>query len=147
MLLDAMNGSDLELTDFDYVSHSKTYLTVYEEDKTSVKKKLIEHMMDYILNCTNTKTAEEYAWNLRRYYEDGTYKVYIEDEIERMYDKRFFPIGDIDFGRFRVCEEIMFILYCNNRERFMRYCNELKKQSDRMSGYRIDLIINNMEEE
>ena len=72
---------------------------------------------------------------------DSYYKDIISRNIDELYNEKSFPIKDVTETQYRTSYNIMYVMYMENREKFLQYCNELKKTCDHMATHRIDVLI------
>ena len=114
---------------------------IYEEERNAVRKMVIQHYVDYLKETTKGKMAFEYSRKLREYCENNYYKEIIKENIDKLYNRKSFPVDEIDSVQYHTCYNIMSVLYHINQDRFLEYSDELSKQCDNMSAHRMDVLI------
>ncbi len=114
---------------------------IYEEERNAVRKMVIQHYVDYLKKTTKGKMAFEYSRKLREYCANNYYKEIIKENIDKLYNRKSFPVDEIDSVQYHTCYNIMSVLYHINQDRFLEYSDELSKQCDNMSAHRMDVLI------
>ena len=114
---------------------------IYEEERNAVRKMVIQHYVDYLKEITKGKMAFEYSRKLREYCANNYYKEIIKENIDKLYNRKSFPVDEIDSVQYHTCYNIMSVLYHINQDRFLEYSDELSKQCDNMSAHRMDVLI------
>lgn len=114
---------------------------IYEEERNVVRKMVIQHYVDYLKETTKGKKAFEYSRKLREYCANNYYKEIIKENIDKLYNRKSFPVDEIDSVQYHTCYNIMSVLYHINQDRFLEYSDELSKQCDNMSAHRMDVLI------
>lgn len=114
---------------------------IYEEERNAVRKMVIQHYVDYLKETTKGKMAFEYSCKLREYCANNYYKEIIKENIDKLYNRKSFPVDEIDSVQYHTCYNIMSVLYHINQDRFLEYSDELSKQCDNMSAHRMDVLI------
>ena len=114
---------------------------IYEEERNAVRKMAIQHYVDYLKETTKGKMAFEYSRKLREYCANNYYKEIIKENIDKLYNRKSFPVDEIDSVQYHTCYNIMSVLYHINQDRFLEYSDELSKQCDNMSAHRMDVLI------
>lgn len=114
---------------------------IYEEERNAVRKMVIQHYVDYLKKTTKGKMAFEYSRKLREYCANNYYKEIIKENIYKLYNRKSFPVDEIDSVQYHTCYNIMSVLYHINQDRFLEYSDELSKQCDNMSAHRMDVLI------
>lgn len=114
---------------------------IYEEERNAVRKMVIQHYVDYLKDTTKGKMAFEYSCKLREYCANNYYKEIIKENIDKLYNRKSFPVDEIDSVQYHTCYNIMSVLYHINQDRFLEYSDELSKQCDNMSAHRMDVLI------
>lgn len=120
---------------------AKKVKEIYEEERNAVRKMVIQHYVDYLKETTKGKTAFEYSCKLREYCANNYYKEIIKENIDKLYNRKSFPVDEIDSVQYHTCYNIMSVLYHINQDRFLEYSDELSKQCDNMSAHRMDVLI------
>lgn len=114
---------------------------IYEEERNAVRKMVIQHYVDYLKETTKGKMAFEYSRKLREYCANNYYKEIIKENIDKLYNRKSFPVDEIDSVQYHTSYNIMSVLYHINQDRFLEYSDELSKQCDNMSAHRMDVLI------
>ena len=114
---------------------------IYEEERNAVRKMVIQHYVDYLKETTKGKMAFEYSRKLRENCANNYYKEIIKENIDKLYNRKSFPVDEIDSVQYHTCYNIMSVLYHINQDRFLEYSDELSKQCDNMSAHRMDVLI------
>ena len=114
---------------------------IYEEERNAVRKMVIQHYVDYLKETTKGQMAFEYSRKLREYCANNYYKEIIKENIDKLYNRKSFPVDEIDSVQYHTCYNIMSVLYHINQDRFLEYSDELSKQCDNMSAHRMDVLI------
>ena len=100
---------------------------IYEEERNAVRKMVIQHYVDYLKETTKGKMAFEYSRKLREYCANNYYKEIIKENIDKLYNRKSFPVDEIDSVQYHTCYNIMSVLYHINQDRTIaRYISELK---------------------
>ena len=120
---------------------AKKVKEIYEEERNAVRKMVIQHYVDYLKDTTKGKMAFEYYCKLREYCANNYYKEIIKENIDKLYNRKSFPVDEIDSVQYHTCYNIMSVLYHINQDRFLEYSDELSKQCDNMSAHRMDVLI------
>lgn len=120
---------------------AKKVKEIYEEERNAVRKMVIQHYVDYLKETTKGKMAFEYSRKLREYCANNYYKEIIKENIDKLYNRKSFPVDEIDSVQYHTCYNIMSVLYHINQDRFLEYSDELSKQCDNMSAHRMDVLI------
>lgn len=120
---------------------AKKVKEIYEEERNAVRKMVIQHYVDYLKETTKGKMAFEYSCKLREYCANNYYKEIIKENIDKLYNRKSFPVDEIDSVQYHTCYNIMSVLYHINQDRFLEYSDELSKQCDNMSAHRMDVLI------
>lgn len=112
---------------------------VYEEERDSIRSLMIKEYVEYLSKTTKGEKAFEYSYKLREYFGNTYYRDIIKEMAVDLYNRKSFPVDDIDVKQYDTCYNIMYVLYHTDEEKFLAYCEELSKECDRMSAYRLDL--------
>lgn len=114
---------------------------LYHEENENMKEFLIKTYVDYLKNTTHGKQAFEYSYKLRNYFDNSFYRDIIKKKIEDLYNRKSFPVDDMNNERYHTCYNIMYVLYHTDEEKFLRYCDELKQKCDNMSAHRMQVLV------
>lgn len=120
---------------------AKKVKEIYEEERNAVRNMVIQYYVDYLKETTKGKMAFEYSCKLREYCANNYYKEIIKENIDKLYNRKSFPVDEIDSVQYHTCYNIMSVLYHINQDRFLEYSDELSKQCDNMSAHRMDVLI------
>ena len=106
-----------------------------------MRKEMVEICIKSLQKTTRVKEAYEYSYNLREYSKSTFYRNFIKESIERLYNRKSFPVDEIDETQYHTCYNIMYVLYEIDGDKFSHYCDELSKECDHMSAHRIDVLV------
>lgn len=116
-------------------------MQIYSEEIEKMRKEMVKNCIKFLQKTTRGKEAYEYSYKLRDYSKSTDYRDYIKESIECLYDRKSFPVDEIDETQYHTCYNIMYVLYAIDSDRFLRYCDELTKECDHMSAHRIDILV------
>lgn len=132
----------------DYLSYtidihiqSETNRNIINKLIQDIKIELVRLYVQYLSEDTHGDLAYDYSYNLRNFMNNTYYKKAVSGNIDELYNKKSFPIDDVTETQYRTSYNIMNVMYMENRERFLQYCNELKKLCDHMARHRIDVLL------
>lgn len=132
----------------DYLSYtidihiqSETNRNIINKLIQDIKIELVRLYVQYLSEDTHGDLAYDYSYNLRNFMNNTYYKKAVSGNIDELYNKKSFPIDDVTETQYRTSYNIMNVMYMENRERFLQYCNELKKSCDHMARHRIDVLL------
>ncbi len=132
----------------DYLSYtidihiqSETNRNIINKLIQDIKIELVRLYVQYLSEETHGDLAYDYSFNLRSFMNNTYYKKAVSGNIDELYNKKSFPIDDVTETQYRTSYNIMNVMYMENRERFIQYCNELKKSCDHMARHRIDVLL------
>lgn len=132
----------------DYLSYtidihiqSETNRNIINKLIQDIKIELVRLYVQYLSEDTHGDLAYDYSYNLRNFMNNTYYKKAVSGNIDGLYNKKSFPIDDVTETQYRTSYNIMNVMYMENRERFLQYCNELKKSCDHMARHRIDVLL------
>lgn len=132
----------------DYLSYtidihiqSETNRNIINKLIQDIKIELVRLYVQYLSEDTHGELAYDYSYNLRSFMNNTYYKKAVSGNIDELYNKKSFPIDDVTETQYRTSYNIMNVMYMENRERFLQYCNELKKSCDHMARHRIDVLL------
>ena len=144
MLIKSINQGNEKILDYSYdLWHleSEEVKRIYTEERNASRKSLIQHYVEYLKNTTKGEKAFEYSYKLRQCYENGYYRNFVKDFSNDLYDKKSFPVDEIDVQQYHTCYNIMSVLYRINNEKFLKYADNLSKECDKMSAHRMKNLI------
>lgn len=120
---------------------SKTNKDIVKEVNESVKVKVIREYVGYLTKNTHGEQAYQYSYTLRKCIDNMLFKDVISDNVDDLYNENSFPIYNVTEQQYRTAYNIMYVLYHNNKDRFLDYCKELKTRCDNMAAHRIDVLV------
>lgn len=145
---EVMNGVIEYLTcgiDTFYIQ-SPTNKTILEDVNKTVKNKVINKYIMYLSENTHSKQAYQYSYTLRNLIDNTFFKDSISSNIDSLYNEKSFPIHNVTDQQYRTAYNIMYVLYHENQDRFLAYCNELITKCDNMSTHRIKVLLEQITE-
>ena len=124
----------------------QTVREIYNEVLKRAKCRLVQDYIEYLCEKTNDETAWKYSGQLRDWYTDSTdIGKYIEDNLERLFTEKSFPVFGMNDCKYYTCCNIIKMLYQKDSEHFVERYKELKTSFDRMSIYRTEMILRELE--
>ena len=114
---------------------------LYADEIEVIRKEMIKNCIEYLQKSTKGQEAFEYSYRLRNYYQSTLYRDIIKESIEYLYDRKSFPVDEIDETQYHTCYNIMYVLYEVDSNKFLQYCDKLNKESDHMSAHRIEVLV------
>jgi len=137
--LDYYSGSEFD-------NATQTVREIYDEVLKRAKCRLVQDYIEYLCEKTNDETAWKYSGQLRDWYTDSTdIGKYIEDNLERLFTEKSFPVFGMNDCKYYTCCNIIKMLYQKDSEHFVERYKELKTSFDRMSIYRTEMILRELE--
>lgn len=140
---EVMNGNmeylTYRITMFDI--QSQTNKNVVEEVLEIVKNEMIREYVKYLSGNTHGDRAFQYSYELRKFAENYYYKDIISKNIDALYNEKSFPIKNVTKQQYSTSYNIMHVLYHEDKEKFLSYCNEVKTRCDNMARHRINLLL------
>lgn len=132
----------------DYLSYgldihmqSETNRNIIKRLIQEIKDELVRLYVQYLSENTHSDLAYQYSYNLRQFINNSYYKDAIAGNIEKLYNKKSFPIDDVTETQYHTAYNIMKVMYIENKERFLQYCDEIKNTCDHMAIHRIDVLL------
>lgn len=132
----------------DYLSYgldihmqSETNRNIIKRLIQEIKDELVKLYVQYLSENTHSDLAYQYSYNLRQLINNSYYKDAIARNIEKLYNKKSFPIDDVTETQYHTAYNIMKVMYIENKERFLQYCDEIKNTCDHMAIHRIDVLL------
>lgn len=144
MLLDQSLKGQENVLNYGYEmwrTESQAVRDIYIGTRNQVRKEWIGQLITYLSEGRKDSKAFEYSYKLRNLYDISYYRDIINEFIQSLYRKEFFPIGSIDYVGYDICYNIMYILYCFDSDKLLSYCTNLEKECDKMSAYRMKYIM------
>lgn len=120
---------------------SQTNKRIVKKVTEAVKNKMINEYIRYLSENTRGEQAYRYSYTLREFVNNTFFRDAISDNVDALYNEKSFPVHSITEQQYRTAYNIMFVLYHENQNRFLDYCNELKTGCDNMSAHRINVIL------
>lgn len=114
---------------------------IYTEEIENARKAMVKACIEYLQKTTKGNEAFEYSRKLRNYYKADYYRDIINKFAEGLYDRKSFPVDEIDEVRYRTCYNIMYVLHEVDGDRFLQYCDELSQRCDHMSAHRVEVLV------
>ncbi|MBO5388156.1 MAG: hypothetical protein J6A59_08455 [Lachnospiraceae bacterium] len=111
---------------------------VYVKERELIRKLLIKEYVEYLSKTTKGEKAFQYSYKLREYFNNTYYRTIIRELAVDLYNRKSFPVDDIDVRQYDTCYNIMYVLYHCDEEKFLAYCEELSEKCDKMSAYRLE---------
>lgn len=132
----------------DYLSYgldihmqSETNRNIIKRLIQEIKDELVKLYVQYLSENTHSDLAYQYSYNLCQLINNSYYKDAIARNIEKLYNKKSFPIDDVTETQYHTAYNIMKVMYIENKERFLQYCDEIKNTCDHMAIHRIDVLL------
>lgn len=141
MVEDGEEETIMHMYDLSGTMSSEKLREIYQEENEATKKFLIETYVGYLKTSTKGKKAYEYSYKLRKYFSSSDYRNLIELETDNLYNRISFPVDDVDKDSYHTCYNIMYVLYYSDADKFLRYCDKIKKECDNMSRHRIEVVV------
>ena len=120
---------------------SSTNQSVVKDVYKVVTEKVINEHIKYLSENTRGDQAFQYSYNLRKFMDNVFFQNDISGNVDSLYNEKSFPIYDVTEQRYWTAYNIMYVLYHENKDRFLDYCKELKTHCDNMATHRIDVIL------
>ncbi len=114
---------------------------ICSEENEKMRELQIETYVGYLRNLTWDKKAYEYSYKLKQCFESSSYREIIKVKIKELYHRNSFPVDYVNEERYHTCYNIMYVLYHSEEEQFLRFCDELKLECDKMSKHRIENLV------
>ena len=120
---------------------SQTNISIVKEINESVKTKAIREYVEYLAKNTHGEKAYQYSYTLRGFVRNSFFNNAVSGNVDALYNVKSFPIYDVTEQHYRTAYNIMYVLYYENKDRFLAYCNELKNGCDNMAAHRINVLL------
>ena len=141
MVEDGEEETIMHMYDLADMMSSEKLKYIYQEENEATKKFLIKTYVECLKTSTKGKKAYEYSYKLRKYFGSSDYRNLIELETDNLYNRISFPVDDVDKDSYYTCYNIMYVLYYSDADKFLRYCDKIKKECDNMSRHRIEVVV------
>lgn len=138
-----MNGNMEYLTYGIELFHiqSQTNKSIINVAMQTAKKKTITEYIKYLSGHTHGEQAFQYSYTLRKFMDNTCFKDVISHNINILYNEKSFPIHDVTEQQYRTTYNIMYVLYHENKDKFLAYCDKVKTRCDNMATHRINVIL------
>lgn len=120
---------------------SQTNINIFKEVEEMVKNKVVDEYIRYLSENTHGEQAYQYSYTLRKFMDNTFFKDSISGSVDSLYNEKSFPIYDVTEQQYWTAYNIMYILYHENKERFLAYCEEVKTRCDNMAVHRINVLL------
>lgn len=144
MLWDAVMDGHEEILGYHFDmwhTSSEKAKMVYTEERDSIRKLMIKEYVEFLSNTTKGEKAFQYSYKLREYFNNTYYRDIIKELAGDLYNRKSFPVDDIDVKQYSTCYNIMYVLYHIDEDKFLAYCEELSKECDKMSAHRLNVRV------
>lgn len=144
MLQELVQSGDEQILDYGvtlFHLSSKKIKQLYSEEIENMRKEMVKICIGYLQKGTRGKEAFEYSYKLRDYFKSTFYRDFIRESIECLYNRKSFPVDEINETQYHTCYNIMYVLHEIDSDKFLHYCDELSKECDHMSAHRIDVLV------
>lgn len=144
MLQELIQSGDEQILDYGvtlFHLSSKKIKQLYSEEIENMRKEMVKICIRCLQKTTRGKEAYEYSYKLRGYSKSTFYRDFIKEFIECLYNRKSFPVDEIDETQYHTCYNIMYVLHEIDSEKFLHYCDELSKECDHMSVHRVDVLV------
>lgn len=132
----------------DYLSYGIDIHVQSETNRKTIKKliqeiknELVNLYVQYLSENTHSDIAYQYSYNLQKFISNSYYKDALSGKVEKLYNRKSFPIDDVTETQYHTAYNIMYVLYIENKEKFLQYCDEIKNTCDHMASHRIDVLL------
>lgn len=120
---------------------SKTNKDVVKEVNATIKIEAIGEYVRYLSQNTHGEQAYQYSYTLRSFANNMFFRDAISCNVDDLYNEKSFPIHDVTEQQYRTAYNIMYVLYHENKDKFLAYCDEVKKKCDNMAKHRINVLL------
>ena len=145
---EALNGDTGHLTYGleSYYLQSQTNKEIVKELNEIIKKEVVKAYIEYLASNTEGEQAYKYSYSLRDFVDNSHFRDKITGNVDALYNEKSFPICSVTEETYRISQNIMYVLYSENKDRFLGYCDELKNKCDNMARNRINVILKGLAE-
>lgn len=125
---------------------SQTNKKIVKELNETIKIETVKAYVEYLSLSTEGEQAYQYSYFLRNFVDNSYLKDAISGNIDAIYNEKSFPICNVTEEKYRTSRNIMYVLYHDNKDRLLAYCDELKNQCDNMAAHKINVILKDLTE-
>lgn len=111
----------------------------------AIKVEAVCEYVRYLSENTYGKKAYHYSYTLRKLLDNVFFKKAFSNNVDALYNEKSFPIYVASERQYETACNIMYVLYHENKEKFLAYCDEIKTKCDKMATHRIDTILKEIE--
>ena len=119
---------------------------IVRELNDSIKKEAVKTYVEYLSKNAEGEQAYRYSYFLRDFANNGYLKDAICGAVDALYTEKLFPIYDVTEEKYRISQNVMYVLYFENKDKLLAYCDELKNKCDHMASHRISVILKGLTE-
>lgn len=119
---------------------------IVRELNDSIKKEAVKTYVEYLSKNAEGEQAYRYSYFLRDFANNGYLKDAICGAVDALYAEKLFPIYDVTEEKYRISQNVMYVLYFENKDKLLAYCDELKNKCDHMASHRISVILKGLTE-
>ena len=117
-----------------------------KELNEDIKKEAVKAYVGYLSKNAEGEKAYQYSYFLREFASNNYLKDSIRGAVDALYNEKLFPICGVTEEKYRISQNIMYVLYFEDKNRLLAYCSELKNKCDNMANHRINVILKGLEE-
>lgn len=126
---------------------TQTNKNIIKEIIETVKIEVINEYVRYLSKNTHGKRAYQYSSTLRKFVNNSLFKDAVSNNVDALYNENSFPINNVTEQQYETAYNIMYVLYHENKDRFLNYCTEIKTRCDNMSSHRINVLLEEITKE
>ena len=119
---------------------------IVRELNDCIKKEAVKTYVEYLSKNAEGEQAYRYSYFLRDFANNGYLKDAICGAVDALYAEKLFPIYDVTEEKYRISQNVMYVLYFENKDKLLAYCDELKNKCDHMASHRISVILKGLTE-
>ena len=90
--------------------------------------------------------AYQYSYRLRQFTDSSYYREIVFQNIDNLYNEKSFPIKDVTDATYSTSYNIMYVMCEESQDKFLAYCDDIKKKCDHMAAHRIDVLVKEITE-
>lgn len=103
--------------------------------------KVVDAYVEYLSKNTHGKQAYQYSYILRKFVDAASIEDVIEGKVDALYNENSFPIHNVTEQQYSTAYNIMYVLYRENKNKFLNYCDEVRTRCDNMAAHRINVLL------